>query len=57
VRKELRETERGLDVDIDRLGTWLKVLNIAVAPLAVAIAGVIILSLRRRRKSSAASST
>lgn len=54
VRKELRETERGLDVDIDRLGTWLKVLNIAVAPLAVAIAGVIILSLRRRRKSSGA---
>ena len=57
VRKELRETERGLDVDIDRLGTWLKVLNIAVAPLAVAIAGVIILSLRRRRKSSGARST
>jgi ABC-type uncharacterized transport system involved in gliding motility auxiliary subunit len=57
VRKELRETERGLDVDIDRLGTWLKVLNIAVAPLAVAIAGVIILSLRRRRKSSGAGST
>jgi ABC-type uncharacterized transport system involved in gliding motility auxiliary subunit len=57
VRKELRETQRGLDVDIDRLGTWLKVLNIAVAPLAVAIAGVIILSLRRRRKSSGTSST
>jgi ABC-type uncharacterized transport system involved in gliding motility auxiliary subunit len=57
VRKELRETQRGLDVDIDRLGTWLKALNIAVAPLAVAIAGVIILSLRRRRKSSGTSST
>ncbi|MGO9036707.1 MAG: Gldg family protein [Steroidobacteraceae bacterium] len=57
VRKELRETQRGLDVDIDRLGTWLKVINIAVAPLAVAIAGVVILSLRRRRKSSAAGST
>jgi ABC-type uncharacterized transport system involved in gliding motility auxiliary subunit len=57
VRKELRETQRGLDIDIDRLGTWLKVLNIAIAPLAVAIAGVIILSLRRRRKSIGASST
>ena len=56
MRKELRETERGLDLDIDRLGTWLKVLNIALAPLAVAIAGVIILALRRRRKSSAAGS-
>jgi ABC-type uncharacterized transport system involved in gliding motility auxiliary subunit len=51
VRKELRETERGLDVDINRLDTWLKVINIAIAPLAVAVAGVIILWLRRRRKS------
>jgi gliding motility-associatede transport system auxiliary component len=56
-RKELRETQRGLDVDIDRLDTWLKVINIAIAPLAVAIAGVIILTLRRRRKSIAAGST
>jgi ABC-type uncharacterized transport system involved in gliding motility auxiliary subunit len=57
VRKELRETQRGLDVDIDRLNTWLKVINIAIAPLAVAIAGVVILTLRRRRRSSEASST
>jgi hypothetical protein len=39
VRKELRETQRGLDVDINRLDDWLKVINIAVAPLLVAIAG------------------
>jgi ABC-type uncharacterized transport system involved in gliding motility auxiliary subunit len=52
VRKELRETQRGLDVDINRLGTWLKVINIAVAPLAVAVAGLVILASRRRRKSS-----
>ncbi len=57
VRKQLRETQRGLDIDIDRLNTWLKVINIAVAPLAVAVAGVIILALRRRRKSTAAGST
>jgi len=50
VRKELRETQRGLDVDINRLNSWLKVLNIAVAPLCVAVAGVIILALRRRRR-------
>ena len=56
VRKQLRETERGLDIHIDRLNTWLKVINIAIAPLAVAVAGVIILTLRRRRKSSAAGS-
>jgi ABC-type uncharacterized transport system involved in gliding motility auxiliary subunit len=53
VRKELRETQRGLDVDINRLGSRLKVINIAIAPLIVAVAGVIILSLRRRRRNVA----
>ena len=52
VRKQLRETQRGLDVDINRLNTRLKILNIAVAPLLVAVAGVIILSLRRRRRTA-----
>src|SRR3984893_13783644 len=53
VRKELRETQRGLDVDINRLNSSLKVINIAVAPLCVAVAGVIILALRRRRRTAA----
>ena len=53
VRKELRETQRGLDVEINRLDMWIKVLNIAIAPLVVAIAGAVILSLRRRRRASA----
>jgi ABC-type uncharacterized transport system involved in gliding motility auxiliary subunit len=57
VRKELRETERGLDVDINRLGSLLKALNIAIAPLLVAIAGVIVLAMRRRRKTAASSAT
>jgi gliding motility-associatede transport system auxiliary component len=52
VRKELRETQRGLDVDINRLSTWLKVINIAIAPLVVAIGGAIILAQRRRRKTT-----
>jgi ABC-type uncharacterized transport system involved in gliding motility auxiliary subunit len=52
VRRELRETQRGLDVDINRLDSWLKVINIGIAPLCVAVAGVIILSLRRRRRSA-----
>jgi ABC-type uncharacterized transport system involved in gliding motility auxiliary subunit len=56
-RKELRETQRGLNVDIDRLNSTLKVLNIAVAPLAVAVAGGIALALRRRRKSRGSRST
>jgi ABC-type uncharacterized transport system involved in gliding motility auxiliary subunit len=57
VRKELRETQRGLDVEINRLNTWLKVINIAIVPLCVAVAGVIILSLRRRRRSAVAGAT
>ena len=52
VRKELRETQRGLDVDINRLGSRLKIINIALAPLVVAIAGVLILSMRRRRRAA-----
>jgi ABC-type uncharacterized transport system involved in gliding motility auxiliary subunit len=52
VRKQLRETQRGLDVDINRLNSWLKVINIAIVPLLVAVAGVIILSLRRRRRTA-----
>jgi ABC-type uncharacterized transport system involved in gliding motility auxiliary subunit len=50
IRRELRETQRGLDVDINRLNSWLKFLNIALAPLLVAVAGVVILTLRRRRR-------
>jgi ABC-type uncharacterized transport system involved in gliding motility auxiliary subunit len=52
VRKELRETQRGLDVDINRLNSRLKVINIGVVPLGVAVAGVIILALRRRRRTA-----
>jgi ABC-type uncharacterized transport system involved in gliding motility auxiliary subunit len=52
VRKELRETQRSLDVEINRLNTWLKVINIGIAPLCVAAAGVIILYLRRRRRTA-----
>jgi ABC-type uncharacterized transport system involved in gliding motility auxiliary subunit len=55
VRKQLRETQRGLDVEINRLENWVKVINIAVAPLAVGIAGALILSMRRRRKLGAKS--
>jgi ABC-type uncharacterized transport system involved in gliding motility auxiliary subunit len=48
-RKELRETQRGLNVDIDRLDTRLKVINIAIAPTIVVVAGGVVLSMRRRR--------
>jgi ABC-type uncharacterized transport system involved in gliding motility auxiliary subunit len=54
VRKELRETQRGLDVDIDRLDSTLKVINIGLAPLAVALAGFFVLARRRRRRAAGA---
>ena len=57
VRKELRDTERGLNVDIDRLDTRLKILNIAVAPLIVAVVGGLVLASRRRRRSRGSSQT
>ncbi len=53
-RKELRETQRGLNVDIDRLDSRLKIINIAVAPLIVALAGGVVLALRRRRRARGA---
>ena len=56
-RKELRETQRGLNVDIDRLDSRLKILNIAVAPLLVAVAGGVILALRKRRRSRGSRAT
>jgi ABC-type uncharacterized transport system involved in gliding motility auxiliary subunit len=57
VRKELRETQRGLDVDINRLNSSLKVINIGLAPLCVAAAGVVILAMRRRRRAAAPGAT
>jgi ABC-type uncharacterized transport system involved in gliding motility auxiliary subunit len=57
VRKQLRETQRGLDVDINRLNTRLKIINIAIVPLLVALAGVLVLTLRRRRRAAAVDAT
>jgi ABC-type uncharacterized transport system involved in gliding motility auxiliary subunit len=47
IRKELREVRLGLNQDIDRLGTWVKVLNIAVVPVVFAL---IALAIGFRRK-------
>ena len=56
IRKDLRETQRGLDVDINRLEDWLKAINIALAPLAVGVAGAVILAFRRKRRTRGAKS-
>jgi len=49
IRGELREVRRGLDVEIERLGTWLKVINIALVPALLAIGAIVLAVLRRRR--------
>jgi ABC-type uncharacterized transport system involved in gliding motility auxiliary subunit len=49
IRKELRDTRRSLDVEIERLGTRLKILNIALVPALLAI-GALLLALARRNR-------
>jgi ABC-type uncharacterized transport system involved in gliding motility auxiliary subunit len=50
IRKELRNVRLSLDQDINRLGTTLKVINIVVVPLLVALAAVGIGYWRRRQR-------
>jgi ABC-type uncharacterized transport system involved in gliding motility auxiliary subunit len=54
IRRELRETQRGLDVDIERLESRIKFVDIALVPLAVAVVGFLVLAARRRRRPGAA---
>ena len=49
IRKELRDVRRSLDVEIERLGTRLKILNIALVPALLAI-GALGLALARRSR-------
>lgn len=49
IRKQLREVRRSLDVEIERLGSWLKAINIGLVPLLLAI-GAVLLAVTRRRK-------
>jgi ABC-type uncharacterized transport system involved in gliding motility auxiliary subunit len=51
IRKELRAVQRGLDTDIERLGTVLKVINIALVP--VLLAGFVLIAVWRRSRVAA----
>jgi len=51
IRRELRQVQHDLQVDIDRLGTRLKLINIALVPLLVIVVAVVY-SLRRRKRLS-----
>ena len=50
IRKELRGVRRGLDEQIEHLGTELKIINIAAMPLLLSVATLVALWLRRRRR-------
>lgn len=50
IRKELREVRRGLDEEIERLGTTLRVLNVAAVPALLSLAALVAVVLRRRRR-------
>jgi ABC-type uncharacterized transport system involved in gliding motility auxiliary subunit len=52
IRKELRDVRRSLDVDINTLGTTLKVVNIMLVPALLTV-GVLLAALLRRRKRAA----
>lgn len=47
VRKELRQVQRGLDQDIENLGTGLKIINIGLIPLLIVIGSLSLFLLRR----------
>jgi ABC-type uncharacterized transport system involved in gliding motility auxiliary subunit len=49
IRQELRAVRRNLDADIDRLGAWLKVVNIALVPALLTIAALAVVFIRRRK--------
>ena len=48
IRRELRQVQHDLKRDIDRLGTRLKWINIALVPVAVLVFALLY-SVRRRR--------
>jgi ABC-type uncharacterized transport system involved in gliding motility auxiliary subunit len=49
IRKELRDVRRSLDVEIEQLGTTLKILNIGLVPVLIAIGAIVLAVMRRRR--------
>ncbi len=48
IRRELRQVRRELDRDIEALGGWVKIINIALMPLLVTIVALVVAWRRRR---------
>jgi ABC-type uncharacterized transport system involved in gliding motility auxiliary subunit len=55
IRKELRAVRAGLDVDIERLGVWVKIVNIIVIPVLFAAAALLAYLWRGLNRKPAAS--
>jgi ABC-type uncharacterized transport system involved in gliding motility auxiliary subunit len=53
IRKELRAVRAGLNENIERLGTTLKVINIVVVPLVFAVVALLVWLWRRQRRRTA----
>ena len=49
IRKELRQVRHDLNQDIDRLGAWLKFVNIALVPILLSFLTLTALIIRARR--------
>jgi len=50
IRKKLRDVRRDLRVEIEDLGLKLKIYNIWIMPLLVALSAIIVFSVRRRKR-------
>ena len=50
IRRELREVRRNLDASIQRLGAFLKVINIGLIPLLIGVGGLAVALMRRRSR-------
>jgi hypothetical protein len=55
-RGALRDVQRKLRRDIDRLGTWLAAINILLIPLMIAGTSIVLAVLRRRKERAGAPS-
>jgi ABC-type uncharacterized transport system involved in gliding motility auxiliary subunit len=49
IRKDLRDVRRSLDLEIERLGRTLKILNIGLVPVLLAIGAIMLAVMRSRR--------
>jgi len=49
-RKELRNVKHQLNKDIERLGTWLKFVNVLLIPILILLGGVGVLTFRSTRR-------